>query len=78
MVVGYFASSYWRDHGVLLHGGVAQPQSKKPLNTLYLYTSESKFSEKVILDDKGPCLSHHKSCLIKHGEKELLVVVGGE
>ena len=70
---GYFAATIWRDHGLLVHGGLSSPSSLNPSNKIVLWKSESKFKRGNLIDDKGPALSHHGCCLCGNW----LIVVGG-
>ena len=76
-VGGYFSSSLWPQNGVLIHGGVPSALSQKPSNRLVLLTSASFFQSVQLLDDHGPSLSHHASCLVKYEDHEILVLIGG-
>ena len=78
-VGGYFACSDWIDHGLLLHGGVPTATSGKPSNSLFLLPKTSEFKEVQLLDNQGPHLSHHQSCIAKFGieSHETLILVGG-
>ena len=70
---GYFASTIWPDHGLLVHGGLSSPSALNPTNKIVLWKSQSKFRRGSLIDDKGPALSHHGSCICK----DSLIVVGG-
>ena len=70
---GYFAATIWPNHGLLVHGGLRSPSSLNPSNQLVLWKSASKFKRGNLIDDKGPALSHHGSCLCGNW----LIVIGG-
>lgn len=77
MSVGYFSSSSWENHGLLIHGGLESPTSTQPSSTLQLLPFSKGLQNPVILDDKGPKLSHHSSCLVRNDESDILILVGG-
>ena len=74
---GYFSSSLWPKHGLLVHGGVLTPSSTKPISSLLLYTFESNFNTYLCINDQGPSLSHHASCFVNNLENDFLVIIGG-
>ena len=70
---GYFASTNWPDHGLLVHGGLRSPSTLTPSNQIVLWKSDSKFKLGSLIDDQGPALSHHGSCICQ----DWLILIGG-
>ena len=68
---GYFSSSLWPERGLLVHGGVASPSSKTPQNSLDLLPL-TNLNKPQVLDQKGPSLSHHSSCIVTFNNQDIL------
>lgn len=78
MVAGYFSFSEWPNHGLLVHGGLQSPSARQPQSDLRLLSVKTQFKEPTVLDQRGPALSHHASCLVKNVDKEdVLILIGG-
>ena len=76
MKSGFFSSSFWPEQGLLVHGGIESPSSKKTQNTLALLPL-TNFNKYQVLDEKGPVLSHHSSCIVTLNNQDILVLIGG-
>lgn len=76
MKSGFFSSSLWHDRGLLVHGGIENPDCRTPQNTLALLPLKN-FNELQVLDKNGPTLSHHSSCIVTMDSQDILVLIGG-
>ena len=76
MKSGFFSSSFWSERGLLVHGGISSPSSQTPHNCLSLLPLKN-FNKAEVLDEKGPLLSHHSSCIVTCDNQDILILIGG-
>ncbi len=88
-MTAFGATAYWKEHGLILHGGVGSPSSSKPLPGRVLevlpfenLSSNSNVTKSLNSPGEAPFdhgLSHHAACVLPSALKghAVLLLVGG-